>query len=202
MQRRVTIALGLAVVGLALWIVARSFRAPVPIGHDPATSEGGADDGGSLFAYSEGGQAQSDDGAPWQPSGGFANEPRADGGLVATLPDGTPVPALPSTAPRQVRFGVILVTYTGAQPSAGGARPVARSKDDARILAERLAAAARQDFHGAVQQGDTGSADDLGQVKAGILEPSPEYLLFTLPAGGIAGPVDTPRGYWIVKRLE
>jgi hypothetical protein len=202
MQRRVTIALGFAVVALALWVAARNLHAPVPIGHDPATRAGGADDGGYLFAYSDGGQAQSDDSAPGQPSGVLASEPRADGGLVATLPDGTPVPPLPSTAARQVRFGVVLVSYAGAQPSAGGARPAARSKDDAKILAERLAAGAQQDFHGAVQLGDPGSADDLGQVKAGILEPSPEYLLFTLPVGGVAGPVDTPRGYWIVKRLE
>jgi hypothetical protein len=39
-------------------------------------------------------------------------------------------------------------------------------------------------------------------VRLGILEPAPEYVLFTLGVGAVGGPVDTPRGYWIVKRLE
>jgi parvulin-like peptidyl-prolyl isomerase len=66
----------------------------------------------------------------------------------------------------------------------------------------KLAETAKQDFHAAVQQGDAGSSDDIGRVKLGILEPAPEYVLFTLPIDGVGGPVDTPRGYWIVKRLE
>jgi parvulin-like peptidyl-prolyl isomerase len=81
-------------------------------------------------------------------------------------------------------------------------RPSTRSKADARTLSAKLLAAAEQDFHAAVQQGDTGSADDVGRVKLGILEPAPEYVLFTLGVGAVGGPVDTPRGYWIVKRLE
>jgi parvulin-like peptidyl-prolyl isomerase len=39
-------------------------------------------------------------------------------------------------------------------------------------------------------------------VKIGILEPLAEYVLFSLPVDGVGGPVETPRGYWIVKRLE
>jgi hypothetical protein len=100
-----------------------------------------------------------------------------------------------------VRFGVVLVAYDGVQPGPGS-RPVSRPKNDARALADKLVATARQDFHAAVQQGDAGSTDDIGRVKAGILEPAPEYVLFTLPVDGVGGPVDTPRGYWIVKRLE
>lgn len=203
MQRRVTIALGVAVVALALWIVARNFHTPVAVGRDPAArlSDGGPEDGGLLYAYAEAGPQGDDSGLT--PLGDFfATEGRGDAGLGATMPDGTPVPPLPMTVPRQVRFGVVLVSYAGAQPSAGGARPAARSRQDARTLADRLAVSAQQDFRGAVQQGDTGSADDIGQVKLGILEPAPEYLLFTLRVGEIAGPVDTPRGYWIVKRLE
>jgi hypothetical protein len=96
----------------------------------------------------------------------------------------------------------VLVSYTGAQPEASGGRPPTRSHADAKVLAEKLAAAAAQDFHAVVQQGDTGSADDVGSVKIGILEPAAEYVLFTLPVYGIGGPVDTPRGYWVVKRLE
>jgi parvulin-like peptidyl-prolyl isomerase len=119
------------------------------------------------------------------------------------MPDGTPVPPLPLTVPRQVRFGVVLLSYAGAQPSAaGGSRPPTRSKPDAQALAEKILLTATQDFHAAVQQGDGGSSDDVGRVKLGVLEPAPEYVLFTLPVDGIGGPVDTPRGYWIVKRLE
>jgi hypothetical protein len=37
----------------------------------------------------------------------------------------------------------------------------------------------------------------------GILEPAVEYLLFTLPKGTVyAEPIDTPRGYWIVRRID
>jgi parvulin-like peptidyl-prolyl isomerase len=70
------------------------------------------------------------------------------------------------------------------------------------VLAERLAAGATRDFNAAVQQGDPGSSEDVGTVKQGILEPAAEFVLFSLPVDGIGGPVDTPRGYWVVKRLE
>jgi hypothetical protein len=36
----------------------------------------------------------------------------------------------------------------------------------------------------------------------GILEPAPEYVLFMLEKDQVSDPVDTPRGLWIVKRLE
>jgi hypothetical protein len=89
-----------------------------------------------------------------------------------------------------------------AAPGTGETRPSPRSRADARALAEKLVAGAQQDFHAAVQQGDPGSADDVGHVKLGILEPAPEFVLFTLPVDGVGGPVETPRGFWIVKRLE
>ena len=53
-----------------------------------------------------------------------------------------------------------------------------------------------------MQQGDGGSSDDIGHIKLGVLEPAPEYVLFTLAVDAVGGPVDTPRGFWIVKRLE
>ena len=202
MQRWVTTALGLVAVALAVWIVARNFRPPAPVGGEPPATR--LTDSGSdalLYALGDGGSLEDD---PTQRllAESVTVEPRVDGGAGNTMPDGTPVPALPPNAPRSVRFGVVLVSYSGAQPSAGGARPAGRSRGDAKALADRLAVAAQQDFHGAVAQGDTGSAEDLGQIKQGILEAAPEYLLFTLPVGGVAGPVETPRGYWIVKRLE
>jgi len=207
MQRWVTTLVGLAVVVLAVWLVARDFKPPTPIGHDPhprpASSET-ADGGPPMFALGDGGgpAAATDDGGMLLLSD-LLGEPRMDAGTGATMLDGSPVPPLPPTVARQVRFGVVLVSYAGAQPSAaGGSRVSTRSKAEARALADRLLVAATQDFHSAVQQGDGGSSDDVGRVKLGVLEPAPEYVLFTLTVDTVGGPVDTPRGYWIVKRLE
>jgi PPIC-type PPIASE domain len=188
-------------------VVARPFHPPTPIGHDPnghALADAGADEARApMFALADAG-ATGDDAGPLLLSDLVAAETdrRQDAGIGVAMPDGTPVPALSFTAPREVRFGVVLVSYTGAQPSAGGGKPAARSRADAKALAAKLLATAQQDFHSAVQQGDAGSADDVGRVKRGVLEPAPEYVLFNLDVNAVSGPVDTPRGYWIVKRLE
>jgi hypothetical protein len=201
MQRWVTTLVGAAVVLLAVWLVVRNFKPPTPIGKDPhppliILGDAGA---GTMQALAPLG----DGGLPLLLTD-LLNEPapRVDGGVGASLFDGSPVPPLPLNAPRQVRFGVVLVSYEGSQPSPTSGRVSTRSKDDARALAQKLAATAAQDFHAAVQQGDGGSSDDVGRVKLGILEPAPEYVLFTLPIDGVGGPVDTPRGFWIVKRIE
>lgn len=199
MQRWVTTLVGLAVVGVVVWLVASTFHPTKPIGRDPKSRSTSADDdgGGLMFAYGDGG--------PGAESGAALLAELAvpvDAGVGTAMPDGSPVPPLPSSTPRQVRFGVVLLSYAGAQPSAGGGRPAARSKADAQMLADKLRITAEQDFHAAVQQGDAGSADDVGRVKLGVLEPAPEYVLFTLPVGGVGPAVDTPRGYWVVKRLE
>jgi hypothetical protein len=203
MQRWLTTLVGLVVVVLVMLLVARNFHSPAPVGRDPnrAGLRGNDDGGGLMFAYGDG-AAFADDGGPLLLADLIAMEPSLDAGVGGTMPDGTPVPPLPMSVPRQVRFGVVLVSYAAAQPSAGSGHPSTRSKSDARTLAARLLATARQDFHAGVQQGDPGSSDDVGRVKLGILEPAPEYVLFTLAVDGVAGPVDTPRGYWIVKRLE
>jgi len=125
-------------------------------------------------------------------------EDRLDSGIGSLLPDGTPVPPLPEKAPRSVRFGVILVSYTGAQ----GAPPNARSKREGKELADKLAAEAKTDFHAAVGHGDSGSSDDLGRIPRGTLELAPEYVLFTMASGQTSEPIDTPRGFWIVKRID
>jgi hypothetical protein len=109
-----------------------------------------------------------------------------------------PIALLPSGSPKMVRFGVILVQYRGAQ----GAAPGSRSKDDAIALARSIAEAARLDFKSQVSKGDPGSMEDAGRIPRGVLEPASEYALFTLAAGSVSDPVDTPRGYWIVKRIE
>jgi hypothetical protein len=201
MQRWVTTLVGLAVVGLTVWLVASNFHPPKPIGRDPKARSGPDDDGGALlFAYADGGPV-ADSGAAVL-TDLVMPDLRVDAGVGTTMPDGSQVPPLPPLTPRQVRFGVVLVSYAGAQPSVGGGRAAARSKADAKLLADKLRITAEQDFHAAVQQGDAGSADDVGRVKVGILEPAPEYVLFTLPIHGVGAPVDTPRGFWVVKRLE
>ena len=93
--------------------------------------------------------------------------------------------------PQAVRFGVVLVAYAGAEDAPRGAR----TKHDALELAQKLASQAKTDFHAAVRRGDEGSSDDVGSMRRGVLEPAPEYVLFSLPQGGVSDPVDTPRGY-------
>jgi hypothetical protein len=208
MQRWITRVVGVAVVVFAVWMVARNVHAPQPIGRLELGTDAGEDDGGGILtAYGDAAAAPAaasadDGGAPLFLTDLLLPGSPGDAAVGSTLADGTPVPPLPRAAPRQVRFGVVLVSYAGTQPSAGGPRRAARSRAEARTLADKLLETARQDFHAAVREGDPGSADDLGQVKTGILEPAPEFVLFTLPVGGVGGPVDTPRGYWIVKRLE
>jgi hypothetical protein len=109
-----------------------------------------------------------------------------------------PIGLLPSGSPKMVRFGVILVQYRGAQGAPAGSR----SKDDALSLARSIAEAARGDFKSQVSKGDPGSMEDAGRIPRGVLEPASEYALFTLAAGSVSDPVDTPRGFWIVKRIE
>ena len=115
------------------------------------------------------------------------------------MPDGSKAPPLPDTAPQAVRFGVIQFTYQGAQFAGDGAR----SKEQARQRALSAVEEAKKDFAAAVARGDQGSRADAGRIPRGILEPAAEYVLFTLPKGEVSSqPVETPRGYWIVRRNE
>jgi hypothetical protein len=114
------------------------------------------------------------------------------------MPDGSDPPPLPKTAPRRVRFGLVLVRYQGAQL----APSFAPAKDEALRHAQLLAQVAKDDFAAAVKSGDVGSTTDIGTVKRGILEPAIEYVLFTLPVGWVSEVVDTPRGFWVMKRLR
>lgn len=137
--------------------------------------------------------------------------PTVDGGAPAPTPvpsaaadddrpeeaPGGAVPAL-GKAPKNVRCGVILVTFTGAQ----GAPDNARSHDAARRLALDLSVEAKTNFKAAVAKGDPGSVEDLGRIPRGVLEPAAEYAVFTLPKGEVSEPVETPRGYWIVRRID
>ncbi len=124
-----------------------------------------------------------------------------DGGLAPGLGELGEVDssaALPTGSPKSVRFGVILVRYRGAQQAPASSR----SKDEAQVLARALADAARSDFKAQVIKGDPGSTEDAGRIPRGVLEPTTEFTLFTLSPGAVSEPVDTPRGFWIAKRLE
>src|SRR5262249_41201682 len=110
------------------------------------------------------------------------------------MPDGMQVPELPADAPRSVSFGVVLVTYRGAE----GAPSDARTKEAARSRSKELIETAQHDFSEAVKKGDHGSTAEAGTMPRGVLEPNLEYILFTLKKGEVyAEPVDTPRGYWV-----
>lgn len=116
-----------------------------------------------------------------------------------------PVPApplashpLPPGSPKSVRFGVVLVQHRAAELAPDGAR----TKAEALGIARSLADVAKRDFKEAVARGDPGSTEDAGRVGRGILEPNVEYDLFTLPVGGVSDPIDTPRGFWIAKRID
>lgn len=121
------------------------------------------------------------------------------GGRPGTvLLDGTVPGALPAESPREVRFGVVLITYRGAERAPSNAR----SKEDALKLAGALAAIGKSDFKAAVEKGDDGSAESLGWMQRGVLEPAPNYVLFMLPPGEVSEPVDTPTGFWVMKNLS
>ncbi len=145
--------------------------------------------------------------APASATSAAEAQPASDAGL--TLPsltglDDASLGALgfdggaPVGAPRSVRFGVVLVTFAGAQ----GAGDKARTKAAAQELAQKLADEAKTDFHAAVTHGDSGSADDMGRMQRGVLEAPSETILFGLGAGATSEPFETPRGFWIVKRLD
>ena len=203
MQRWVTTLVGLAVVVLAVWLVARDFQPPKPIGHDPtriaarrrrARTQRSAACSPSADAAERGRRGRRR--APLLLSDlvPAATDRRVDGGVGAALPDGTPVPPLPLDAPRAGALrGRPRVVRGRAAERRRSASPSTRSQADAKALAEKLLATAQQDFHAAVQQGDAGSSDDVGRVQA--RRPRARARVRALHPGvdAVGGPVDTPR---------
>jgi hypothetical protein len=115
------------------------------------------------------------------------------------FPDGGKVPELPASAPNRIGFGAVIFAYRGAQ----GAPADARSKEEAKRKATEVIEVAQKDFAAAVSKGDRGSTTDAGRLPRGVIEPPIEYVLFTLEKGKVyPEPVDTPRGYWVVRRNE
>ncbi|MFO0614758.1 MAG: peptidylprolyl isomerase [Polyangiaceae bacterium] len=133
-----------------------------------------------------------DGGVPSLPTG----EPIDAGGT--TLPSGSSAPQLDDGAPKNVRFGAVLVEYRGAET----ASRTTRTRDEALEIAKKLAADAHEDFAAAVKAGDKGSGEDFGSVPRGVFEPAPEYVLFNLKPGEVSEPVDSPRGFYVFKRID
>ncbi len=115
------------------------------------------------------------------------------------MPDGSPVPPLPSSAPKKLKLSVVLFAYDGAQMVPQGFR----SRSEALVLAKAALASASLDMKQAIAQGDPGSRDDIGWVRRGVLENYVEYRVFNLKKGELLPEVlDTPRGLWVVKRTR
>jgi hypothetical protein len=195
MQPSKPVALGALVVLLVAFavVVTRAQRSKPPQAAPPAPASASASPSASTSAAPAASAGAADPGEPVLTAGELAGEG------FDTLPDGKRVPPLPDAAPQTVTFGVIQIAYQGAQ----FAPPNARSKEQARQKALALIPEAKRDFSAAVAKGDPGSAADKGRIPRGMLEPAPEYLLFSLPKGEVyAEPVDTPRGYWVIRRIN
>lgn len=106
---------------------------------------------------------------------------------------------LPANAPGTVGFGVVLFSYQGAQYAPQNARSKAEALEKAKGVIEE----AKKDFALAVKKGDHGSTADAGHIPRGVVEPEIEMVLFTLEKGAVhPQPLDTPRGYWVVRRND
>jgi hypothetical protein len=113
--------------------------------------------------------------------------------------DGRKAPPVPASAPQQVTFGVVVFAYQGAQFASAGSRTKEQAKQKALAAIEE----AKRDFHAAVTRGDQGSTANAGRMPRGMLEPAAEFTLFSLGKGEVSSaPVDTPRGFWILRRID
>lgn len=115
------------------------------------------------------------------------------------MPDGSAVPPLPEGAPTKVKLGIAIFRYQGAQSPPESRR----TKKEAEELAKKAIAAAKVEFIEAVKMGDMGSHENIGWIGQGVLEKSVEYAVFTTDKDTLASaPIDTPRGYWVIKRVR
>lgn len=116
-----------------------------------------------------------------------------------TMPDGSPVPALSPSAPERIKLGVAIFRYKGTQ----GSSDSSRSREAALALAQEAAKIGQEDFASAVKKGDRGSNENIGWLDQRVLERAVEYAVFSLEKGEISKtPIDTPRGFWVAKRLR
>jgi PPIC-type PPIASE domain len=201
MHKWTAILFAALVLSAGAWVTVENMRHGAP--KTSAQSDAGASDAGTTD-INDAGAPLEDGEAPSEPTSEPDPTQQSDAGGTVLL-SGEVAPALAADAPKSVVFGVVLVTYRGAQGLPGGPRLPAtvRSKEAALELAKQLAELAKTDFKEAVGKGDKpGSMENAGRIPRGVLEPAPEYVLFSLAKGGVSEPVDTPRGYWIVQRIE
>jgi hypothetical protein len=191
MQRSTAALLGLGFLATLTGVILISHDSPKPRVQGPAkaSARASAAPSASTSASAE----STDAGAP------------SDAGTLAftegfeTFPDGGRVPELPNSAPQEVSFGVVQFAYQGSQ----FAGSESRTKDQARQKAEAALELAKTDFAAAVGKGDRGSTSDAGRIPRGVLEPPIEYVLFMLDKHSISPTlIDTPRGYWILRRND
>lgn len=187
LQRAASIVAGAVVVFVAGWMTSNLFHAPKKARVDCA--EEPADAGAAtMTAIADAGNAPGVEAV-------IADAGVATGAGDAEAADGL---TLPKDAPRVVRLGVVLVAYAGAEGATGSAP----SKKDAAARAATLLETARANFSEAVRKGDPGSSDDIGRIPRGVLDPSTEVAVFRMKAADVSDVLETPRGYWIVKRIE
>lgn len=192
MQRSTAALLGLGFVAALIGVILLSHSSPKRRPLTPAVKASASAVASAKPASSAGSEAKTDAGAD-----GDAGIAFTEG--FETFPDGGKVPDLPDSAPKDVTFGVIQFSYQGAQFAPNDAR----TKEQARQKAETALELAKHDFAAAVAKGDRGSTGDAGRIPRGVLEPPIEYVLFMLDKGTVAPTVvDTPRGYWILRRND
>jgi len=195
MQRTTSVTVGLlfvAALAVALVLGLRPKRVPEHTPAAPKASTAPSAPASSVPSAAPSGSAAVEVG------GGAPHEGVVTEGFE-TFPDGGKVPELPASAPARIGFGAAIFAYQGSQ----GAPRDARSKEAARKLAQDLIELAQKDFAAAVAKGDHGSTTDAGRVPRGVLEPPIEYYLFNLEKGKVhPEPIDTPKGYWVVRRNE
>ena len=193
-QSWASLLVGAAVVVLVGWLTYGQLSGP----HVRREADAGAGSASAAPTASAAGDAAAGASPSAAPAPMAALDSNADGGLSlfnTLLGDGG---AMPTSAPRTVKLGVVLVQFAGAE----GASSSARTKPDALKHAQELAEQARTDWKAAVKAGDPGSSDDIGRIPRGVLERPTEVAVFSLAAGDVSEPLETPRGYWVVKRLE
>ncbi len=202
-QSWASIVLGAAVVVLVGWLTFEQMsRTHIHAEWSEAGVADGGASGGAVAATSDAGSGTGI-GTGTTGGGSAANLGALDtnsdggfglGGLGSLLDAG----AMPTGAPRAVRLGVVLVQYAGAE----GAPSSARAKPDALKHAVELAEQAKGDWKGAVKAGDSGSSEDIGRIPRGVLDRATELVVFSLDKDALSEPLDTPRGFWVVKRID
>jgi hypothetical protein len=195
MQRSTAALLGLGFLAALVAAILISHDSPkpprtkaVPAPSASASAVPAASSSAGPAKSADAGLADSDDGGGLPFTEGFE-----------TFPDGGRVPELPNSAPQELSFGVVQFAYQGSQFAGSDSR----TKDQARQKAEEALEIAKHDFAAAVSKGDRGSTTDAGRIPRGVLEPPIEYVLFMLDKRTVNPTIiDTPRGYWIVRRNE